>query len=311
MVRLICRRCGQPFDAIANRCNSCAKQGFRGAGRLGISSQHRHAKPDKWTLITGSVIAIGVLVGLVVFVTNGGNGPSPASTPAVSWGADDGTSERSVVLIQTYAGARPCSRGSGVVYPNANTVISNDHVVASSLCDVDRIEVWLPAEGNRTVRLGYRASVIGRDADEDLALLAIEPAGPDVPRLVPLVPNESVPLALPVTSLGFPGTGGASVTVSRGIVSGFAVIEGLEWIKTDVAVSPGNSGGPLIDDDRRLVGVITSLEIPDATDCRVVVDTNGDGSIDNRDNCVAIGTPIALAAPIDRINRLVEALLSP
>jgi serine protease Do len=46
-----------------------------------------------------------------------------------------------------------------------------------------------------------------------------------------------------------------SGTVTRGILSARRVIEGVPYLQSDVAVNPGNSGGPLIDGDGRVLGI--------------------------------------------------------
>ena len=64
-----------------------------------------------------------------------------------------------------------------------------------------------------------------------------------------------------VIALGFP-VGGGGMTVTTGVVSAGKVLygachDGVHWIKTDAALNPGNSGGPLMTDDGKIIGMNT------------------------------------------------------
>jgi hypothetical protein len=94
------------------------------------------------------------------------------------------------------------------------------------------------------------------------------------------------------------------VTISKGIVSGYVSIEGLQWMKTDAALSGGNSGGAALDSSFRLVAVpsrFSQSQDGNVTDCRVSADTNGDGVIDDDDSCVGVGGTFTLMVTIDTI----------
>lgn len=66
--------------------------------------------------------------------------------------------------------------------------------------------------------------------------------------------------------VGFPGNGGDSVTFSTGRISGFAGGGGVvTWIKTDAAISSGNSGGAAVTEDGLLVGVPTRVSVDQQT----------------------------------------------
>jgi S1-C subfamily serine protease len=65
--------------------------------------------------------------------------------------------------------------------------------------------------------------------------------------------SDTVEIGDELSIIGFPNLGGATVTFTKGSVSGFLTDEG--WIKTDAEVNPGNSGGAAIDQDGQLVGI--------------------------------------------------------
>ena len=55
----------------------------------------------------------------------------------------------------------------------------------------------------------------------------------------------------------FQSLDGGEITVTEGIVSGTRLLDGYEWIQSDVAINPGNSGGPLMDRNGEVIGIST------------------------------------------------------
>jgi serine protease Do len=138
--------------------------------------------------------------------------------------------------------------GSGFVIHPTGFVVTNAHVVERS----STVQVRL-ASGRRLT-----GTVVGRDRRVDLALVKVEPAGP-LPVL-PLGDSERLSVGELVLALGHPF--GLEQTVSLGIVSRKgaplqAAAPGFDFIQTDAAVNPGNSGGPLVDMGGQVVGVNT------------------------------------------------------
>src|SRR3954447_13233406 len=143
--------------------------------------------------------------------------------------------------------------GSGFVLDDKGDILTNAHVVASSL------DVRVSFSDHRTVA----ARVIGKDADTDLAVLAINPK--EV-KLHPLALGDSgaVRVGDPTVAIGNPF--GLERTLTTGVVSalqrritapsGFAIED---VIQTDAALNPGNSGGPLIDASGRVIGVNSQI----------------------------------------------------
>lgn len=103
-----------------------------------------------------------------------------------------------------------------------------------------------------------RAKVIEADYEQDLALLKIE--AKDLP-FVTLGKEQKVELAQDVRAIGYPLSTvlGNSVKVTRGSIAGF-IDDGIaaETMQIDVAVNPGNSGGPLVDETGAVVGVVNA-----------------------------------------------------
>lgn len=102
------------------------------------------------------------------------------------------------------------------------------------------------------------AMVLYVDSDRDLAFLMLlyDESLPGIP----FADWDDIRPGQDVLALGFPEVYelGDSETVTRGIVSAFRRINGVEVIQTDAAINPGNSGGPLIDPEQEgVIGVNT------------------------------------------------------
>ena len=72
--------------------------------------------------------------------------------------------------------------------------------------------------------------------------------------------NEPPYLTQDVTAAGYPmiSTLGSSIKVTKGIVSALSAPEDFSRIQLDAAVQPGNSGGPIFDDNGNVIGVVVS-----------------------------------------------------
>jgi len=146
----------------------------------------------------------------------------------------------------------------------------------------------------------------------DLGILRVIGTRESIEELVPLEAAVDQNIGNEILLFGFPGIAGDSLTVSKGIVSGFINQDGSSWIKTDAAASGGSSGGPAVTRGRKLVGVVSqagSSSNGEIVDCRLVADTNGDGFIDERDSCVPIGSGFTLLVPLEKILRLLETVV--
>src|SRR5690606_34406252 len=104
------------------------------------------------------------------------------------------------------------------------------------------------------------ATIMGQDAETDLAVLAVDAAGP-LPS-APLGDSDALRPGHLVLALGSPF--GLQNSVSAGIVSALGRdLPGAEmfqrFIQTDAAIHPGNSGGPLVNMAGEVVGVNTAL----------------------------------------------------
>ena len=135
--------------------------------------------------------------------------------------------------------------GSGFIIRQDGFLVTNAHVVDGA----DRIQIRL-ADGRR-----FEGRLVGHDERVDLALVKIEAKGLPVAAL-----GDSNRLRVGefVLALGHPF--GLDQTVSFGIVSRkgaplLVAAPGFDFVQTDAAVNPGNSGGPLVNMAGEVVGV--------------------------------------------------------
>lgn len=140
----------------------------------------------------------------------------------------------------------PRGVGSGFIISADGFVLTNAHVVDGA----DDVYVTL------TDKREYKAKIIGVDKRTDVALVKIE--GSNLPRLTIGDPN-GLRVGEWVIAIGSPF--GLDNTVTAGIISAKARDTGeyLPLIQTDVAVNPGNSGGPLINMRGEAVGINSQI----------------------------------------------------
>ena len=140
----------------------------------------------------------------------------------------------------------PRGVGSGFIISADGFVLTNAHVVDGA----DDVYVTL------TDKREYKAKIIGVDKRTDVAVVKIE--GSNLPRLMVGDPNK-LRVGEWVIAIGSPF--GLDNTVTAGIISAKARDTGeyLPLIQTDVAVNPGNSGGPLINMRGEVVGINSQI----------------------------------------------------
>lgn len=205
--------------------------------------------------------------------------PPPAAEAALIAGGIPKIVDRvepEVVTVLTRGGL-----GSGVIYRSNGIILTNDHVV----------------RGNQTVEIAFAdgrrepGRVIAADPDTDLALVRVNRAG---------LPAASFRTALPPVGalavvLGSPL--GFEKSVTAGIVSGLhRSIPGsaresaalVDLMQTDAPISPGNSGGAVVDGQGRVIGISEAYIPPEA-------------------GAVAIGFAIPAATAVNVANQLLKS----
>jgi S1-C subfamily serine protease len=209
--------------------------------------------------VGAAALALALAVGVLALTRDGGgvtetvrSGGAGAVTDDIVAKARGGT-----VYIRS-SGAAQQSTGTGVlVDARKGLVLTNFHVVALG----GDLQAGTPDRlDDATIRAAAPC--------EDLALLKVE--GVDDRTAIELGDQDEVKQGDPVVALGYPvsASGGRSLTSTAGVVSSVNTPLRLRapeeprysnLVQTDAALAPGNSGGPLVGADGRLVGVNTII----------------------------------------------------
>lgn len=237
-----------------------------------------------------------VVVGAIQAWPSGGNGGAGTAVPTASSTAEStsSSSPRSSGQVTNTAGCLPAadvydrvrpavveitntqqngspfapaskSAGSGIIIDTNGTILTNHHVIAGA----GTLEVTF-ADGTTA-----SAKLVGDDPGSDLAVIRADLAGKTVTAAA-LGDSDAVRVGDPVLALGNPFE--LQGTLTEGIVSatGRTFSSGgqgtrpiRDMIQTDASVNPGNSGGPLLDCQGKVIGVNTALENPTGQDVNV------------------------------------------
>lgn len=143
----------------------------------------------------------------------------------------------------------PTGEGSGIILSENGYIATNAHVIENA----DSLEVVL-SDGTT-----YKGTVVGYDSKTDLAVIKIDASG-----LTPAELGVSGELKVGEKAIAIGNPGGLiyAGSVSEGIISGLnrsrrAATDGytMNFIQTDAAISPGNSGGALVNEFGQVVGI--------------------------------------------------------
>ena len=265
--------------------------------------------------------------------------PTPGSNPTAAVAS---RSDLIMATVQIYGvhiqngDIIPFYVGSGSIISSDGLILTNAHVadpaaVGETGMTPDALVIGIVNSEDQSPVYAYRAEVRAIDGYADLAVIQItanlKGESVDTTSLslpyVALGNSDQVHISDHINILGFPVIGGNTITYTDGSVAGFTAEDKLgdrAWIKTSATISGGNSGGMATNDKGQLIGVpsiAASGANTEATDCRVIQDTNGDGNIDSQDNCIPIGgfinglRPINLALPLIQAARSGQAYVSP
>ncbi len=148
----------------------------------------------------------------------------------------------------------PQGAGSGFVYDSNGHIITNYHVVQGGSSFV----ITFHNDPKQ-----YKASIVGTAPDKDIAVLKLNEKPS---QLVPIVFGSSKDLLVGQHSFAIGSPFGLDYTLTTGVISALGrKIDGIGGVKinnmiqTDAAINMGNSGGPLLDSNGRLIGMNTVI----------------------------------------------------
>jgi len=184
------------------------------------------------------------------------------------------------------------SSAAGWFYNEEGFIVTNGHVVqGANLIRVELIDGRI-----------REASVIGVDPRTDIAVIKVD----NVPGINPLRRASGQPIFVGDRVFAFGSPFGIKFSMSQGIVSGLgrseaASLVGMSsgytnFIQTDAAMNPGNSGGPLVDGYGRVIGMNTAI-------ANNVEYSFGEGSPQGQ------SAGIGFAIPIESIEAIVSQLI--
>jgi len=248
--------------------------------------------------IPGAVFFMPVLIAGFVLL---GHSASALTAGAIYRKASPG-----VVFIVAFQDSQAGRAGTGSIIREDGLVITSAHILVprNSSAPASKISVFLKPRqitGNykRDLSRGYRGRVLAYDLPLDLALVRI--IGVEEP-LVALRFGDSdrVSIGDQAYAIGHPEQGGLW-SLTTGVISaridGFGGIAGKNLFQTEASINRGNSGGPLLDREGRIIGV-NSMIARQAADGTVITDVNFSirskvvlGWLDR------LGYPVAAAAP--------------
>ncbi|TVQ61287.1 MAG: PDZ domain-containing protein [Phycisphaerales bacterium] len=202
----------------------------------------------------------------------------------------------SVVHVEWRSGSdgrefrRGSSSGSGWVYNDAGYIVTNAHVIrgAESLA----VQFF---DGHVE-----RAELVGLDPATDVAVIKVDPGA----GVIPVRRATGHPPRQGDRAFAFGSPFGFKFSMSEGIVSGLGRtalgVTGqggyTNFIQTDAAVNPGNSGGPLVDVYGRVIGMNTAIVTSDSPQARTDAKSQSAG--------------IGFAIPLDTIESVVDQLIA-
>ena len=145
--------------------------------------------------------------------------------------------------------------GTGIVLNDKGLILTNDHVIKGATS--------LSVDASGSSKKTTSATVVGEEANQDLALIKVDPSGLGLKPLT-LASSSSARVGDTVYAIGTPY--GLEETFTKGIVSALsreiAAPDGAKVtgaIQTDAALNPGNSGGPLFNEQGEVIGVNSQI----------------------------------------------------
>jgi putative serine protease PepD len=249
------------------------------------------------TVAAALLLAAGVggAVGAGVALETRGDSASDATAPSPQPVAQTTSAisavyrrvKNGVVEVQTSVAEQGGATGSGFVIDEQGHIVTNQHVVDGAQAVTVRFSDGTEVE----------ATVVGTDPSTDIAVLDVDRPSSELTPLS-FAANGSLEVGDAVIAIGSPF--GLEGTLTSGVISALGreirspngfTIENV--VQTDAALNQGNSGGPVLDDQGRVVGVAAQIRsesggsvgigyaVPGDTAQRVARELIEDGSVEH------------------------------
>jgi pSer/pThr/pTyr-binding forkhead associated (FHA) protein len=234
------------------------------------------------TRVGGFAIVVVLLVVLIPIIKSlsGGTKNASLSNPEMS----------TLYVVASSSTGDICWAGSGALVLDGRYVLTNAHIAqpesdaTSADRDCTKLKVGYTDNANSPPTVFRTASIADISENLDLALLEIQ--NPLSGRTSFQINSVAPALGTSIRVFGYPGIGGDTLTLTNGVISGIDSSDGTKYFKVSASIAYGASGGPVVDESGRLIGIATAFQ-PAEVNCKK------DGS------CFSEGQSLGLVRPIE------------
>ncbi len=224
--------------------------------------------PSLFLLTTGTALVLGILAFPLLSSARSRNTVVSRTMPAVA-----------MILSADIKNGKitPVSSGSGTIIHSNGSIITNHHVLYDAenkrLHDLFIVGLFRAADKEpEYICIGQPSKGVLKP-DLDLALIRCDrdrSGSPWLPKSWPTIPvrqleTDDIVPGERVWVLGYPGVGGGTINISAGLISGWTNDDkgtGMRaFMKTDAAITHGNSGGTAVDDEGNFIGIPTAFRL--------------------------------------------------
>ena len=241
-----CINCGAENQETSRFCVACGQVLYQEPKKTS------GAKRRNWALsiIVFAFVALGLIAIVVLSSTTGNKNQHPESLSLATAKADFRLNSDAVLMI-VGADQRDAavSQGSGFIISADGLAVTNYHVLegvadaAAECCNGRKLAVH---------------SIEGADLGKDLVVVQLYDQADNKPNDLPhlnISPSANLAIGEKVIVIGSPQ--GLENTVSDGILSAIRDYESVSYLQITAPISPGSSGGPVLDEKGEVIGVAT------------------------------------------------------
>lgn len=202
-----------------------------------------------------------------------------------------------VLIIVNDSFGEQCWSGSGALILEGKFVVTNAHVAALSpedgpeYSDCTVISIGLSDSSGLNPSNFVGGNIAAIDVERDLAIVELNEPIDNKNRKSLVIRDREVGLEMQIRVFGYPGIGGDSLTTSSGVISGLDRSSKFSYFKVSADISSGNSGGPVVDNEGKLIGIATAIN-------RQEIDCSSGTTCYSEGNGLGLVRPISLLQPL-------------